>query len=440
MVNINELPVELFLLIVTICHPNIIRQVCKQWYHLSTHRPRTIRRSEITTLPLLNWALSNGCPLDFSLTWNFADTGNVELFNHVKALGCPYNHNISLTCSKKGHLEMFTHLYENNFHINTLSYRYACSSGNLELVKYMQKIVSGVITYRPGVKLSCGDALMRAAAAEGHLEIVTFLYENDYITSVEVFEDAAGSGNILLLDYLSEKKCPHDYTSTLGSVFKDRVSSLKYLISKGHPVDLGTCANFAVILGHLNILKYLISLDVDDRAINITGEISLENIGGLAGQYAHFNVIKYLHAEKRYMFDSKASISATCLGRLDVLKYLHSNGCDVDIDEISISTANYGHLNILEYILPYSVEHGSIDGMYVEACRMKQLDVLKYIYEHTLIHWGANACITAARYHHLEMIKYMVENGRPWSVYTFEKAMQNTSIEIKKYLMHYSFV
>jgi len=49
-------------------------------------------------------------------------------------------------------------------------------------------------------------------------------------------------------------------------------------------------------------------------------------------------------------------------------------------------------------------------------------------------YWDSRACTYAAKYGHLDALKYLHENGCAWDESAFKQAVANDRIEILKYL------
>jgi hypothetical protein len=104
----------------------------------------------------------------------------------------------------------------------------------------------------------------------------------------------------------------------------------------------------AIILGYLDIVKYMIELGADVHIFEVN-PVMLASSGG------HLDVVKYL-AEKGldiHACGDEALISACRSGHLDVVKYLIEQGADIHtFGDLAILWASRGrHSSVVNYLL-----------------------------------------------------------------------------------------
>jgi ankyrin repeat protein len=130
---------------------------------------------------------------------------------------------------------------------------------------------------------------------------------------------------------------------------------VKYLVSLGVDIHVWEEYGFrwACMNGHLEVVKYLVSLGVNIHTMEEWGF-------RLACQNGHLEVVKYLvslgvdiHAMEEWGFRSACEN-----GHLEVVKYLVSLGVDIHADdEAGFRWAcKNGHLEVVKYIVPLGVD------------------------------------------------------------------------------------
>ena len=106
------------------------------------------------------------------------------------------------------------------------------------------------------------------AAANGHLDCLIYLHEEEHLWYGRTCSAAAENGHLDCLIYLHENGhldcliylhengCPWDQETTHFAVYNSRLDCLKYAIENGCPVDKSICMARAM---YPNILEYLAS-------------------------------------------------------------------------------------------------------------------------------------------------------------------------------------
>ncbi len=167
--------------------------------------------------------------------------------------------------------------------------QFAAKNGRLEVVKYLVEMGAD---FR--VKF---DYPIRIAAEKGHLEVVKYLVS----LGVDPFVDILLGEDEYLEDmYVDIKYGVQFKTLMISACSHGHLEVVKYLVSLGG--DIRYKENLPLLCacggGHLEVVKYLVSLGVDPRAEN-----------------------------------DDAFITASFSGRLEVVKYLLSMGADLHANE-----------------------------------------------------------------------------------------------------------
>lgn len=101
----------------------------------------------------------------------------------------------------------------------------------------------------------------------------------------------------------------------------------------------------AAINGHLDILKYFVTIGVD---LSLYDNYPLRT----ASTVGHFNIVKFLIENVNVNIkacNNEAIREASARGHLEIVIYLHKNGADITRSAIEYASFNR-HLNVLEYL------------------------------------------------------------------------------------------
>jgi hypothetical protein len=127
-----------------------------------------------------------------------------------------------------------------------------------------------------------------------------------------------------------------------------KVETWEYLTSIGANIHaLDYVLSWAVVNGHLEIVKYLHENDAYTHAYNDLALI-------LAAKYGHLEIVKYLveNGADIHVMNDEALISAAENGHLDVVKYLHKNGANIHVmnDEALRVAIMNKHTKVVNYL------------------------------------------------------------------------------------------
>ena len=242
-----------------------------------------------------------------------------------------------------------------------------------------------------------------------------------------------------------------DYACNLLAKYNN-LEGLKYLVNKGYKVDK-ISFEIAIQYGNFEIFKYL-----RNTLKNIKS-----NICKLASYYGHLNILKYAY-EHKYKFGEYSLYNAARNGHLECLKYIHKNGGICAPLTVYMAVKN-GHLNCVKYlyengfyfsndicstaalygtldILIYLKEKGFLcDSITLyNAVLNGNLEIIKYLKEHNFdpttltreLH--KSACIRASKTRNLDILKYLDENGCPFSNAISIYVLINGNLDVLKYL------
>ncbi|XP_043482578.1 ankyrin-3-like [Leptopilina heterotoma] len=241
---------------------------------------------------------------------------------------------------------------------------YAVRECHFEIMKFLlEKGAKNTLNYE-----ECCD-LLKCSINTGRLDILQYLGPNDYI-SHDILYHTASIGNLEILEYLL--KCGveinSDTTNTAlhAAVEFNNIKIVKYLIENGHHFhtirnsDGKTAVDLAILGVKLEIIDYFVNC----RSMRIINERNLCE----AVKMGHLNLLKYLitngcgEINKEIMGIGTLLHCSASEGQLEIVKYLLANGAQVN--HLSkenktplVSAITAGQTKIVEELL----KHGAVN-------------------------------------------------------------------------------
>jgi ankyrin repeat protein len=292
------------------------------------------------------------------LVENCPDQKRVKYVNHKD------NHNETSLISSilNGNLEIVKYLVENGANVidkdeKETNLMWACSikTNSFEIVKYLMEKISEELDHEELVKYvnsenSLRDTSLMWACSNGNLEVIKYLvekganvnHENNY---GETSLTRASVGNLEVVKYLVENGAA-DLTNNLNkSLLKasqhGNLEVVEYLVEKGADINYKdkygkTSLLYASQNGYLEVVEYLIKKCPPEK------------------------LVKFVNHKDNAGYSSL--ILASIEGRLREVKYLVENGANVNESEVNKKTSliwasEYDHLDVVKYL----VEEGEAD-------------------------------------------------------------------------------
>ncbi|BCS82591.1 ankyrin repeat protein [Cotonvirus japonicus] len=241
---------------------------------------------------------------------------------------------------------------------------------------------------------------------------------------------------IYISDYVQENKLNLFFTNT-------DFLPLINLLPDYHDVFI-----YAVQNNYIDIIKHIIYLKKINPNIVDFIYINLDNGIYEASKIGHIEIIKYLISlgEKDNSKHIKCScnrsiVKAAKKGYLDIVKYFISIDVDINYKNQAVfrKSAKKGHLDIVKYLVELGVDIQIYNNDAIKFAAFNgHLNIVKFLVEK-----GANinaednfAISYAACNGHLEMVKYLVEKGANIYVndhFAYRMAKQNKHYDIVKY-------
>jgi len=145
-------------------------------------------------------------------------------------------------------------------------------------------------------------------------------------------------------------------------------------------------------------------------------------------------LLKWAREEKKCKWDRRTIHAAAEQGNLEMVKYCIANECPIGAFACACA-ARYGHLEVLKYLreevkAPWDSETA------VWAAANGHLHILEYLVERKYDKYDERACMWAAVNGHLDCLKYLHETAKaPWNSWAVRYAHKNNHTECLQYLL-----
>jgi len=145
-------------------------------------------------------------------------------------------------------------------------------------------------------------------------------------------------------------------------------------------------------------------------------------------------LLKWAREEKKCEWGAGTVSKAALQGNLEMVKYCVANKCPMN-DYACAHAAKYGHLECLKYLH----EEGNVPwNSYTAAWAALQghLHILEYLVERKYNKFNTVVCLNAASKGHLDCLKYLHETAKaPWDSCAVRRAHKYNRLECLRYLL-----
>jgi len=145
-------------------------------------------------------------------------------------------------------------------------------------------------------------------------------------------------------------------------------------------------------------------------------------------------LLKWAREEKKCEWDYVTINAAARQGNLEMVKYCVANECPIGTMACE-RAAKYGHLEVLKY-LREEVKAPWDSSTAVCAAQSGHLHILEYLVERKYDKYSVHACEFAAMNGHLDCLKYLHESAKaPWDSRAVREAHKKNQPECVQYLL-----
>jgi len=313
---------------------------------------------------------------------------NFDLVKQLVEKGASINQTAVDDAAQNNNLEMIKYLVSKGANTPAWSIASAVHSGNYELVNYL---ISRIGTIMNGTA--------KSAIASGNMEMYKYIKSKE--PSKKIYDTemafAAKHGRIDFIKYFIDQGVEINTEALRSAVRNDQFDALKFMIENGKKPN-NEVLNTAVENGNREIVEYLIKL----------------------GVYPNWEEVN----------------QAASKGDLDIFKIIFDNKAKTNqfylIQPLEIAVEN-SHDNIVKYMLDQGVP--ASDKAVIYAVENGDLPIVKLLIQHK-----GNPILAldeAVTNNNLDIVKYLVENGREISYYHVTKAVQNGNLPMVQYLVEH---
>ena len=274
-----------------------------------------------------------------------AKCGFLDVLKYIHSQGVLLDVHTCLNAIKEGHFDIVRWVYSKVqcwYHISSLN-EIITSVAN-EAAKYGHFKILHWAVYN-GCNI---DARTSASAAfGGHIKILEWLEELFCdICSVNVSTNAIRGGHIEVFNWLCEKKnCQYnEFTCTSSAAKYGHLQILKYLRSINYAWEESALIN-SVDSGHLEVVKYLLenNCPISEYILYIAAESEARN--------NKLEIFKLLFGNNsNYIRRSDICNIAAEIGNWDILMWAYENGCEINLLECLEEASRVGKIDIIKWI------------------------------------------------------------------------------------------
>ncbi|KAE9046063.1 hypothetical protein PR001_g1815 [Phytophthora rubi] len=277
-------------------------------------------------------------------------------------------------------------------------------------------------------RVECRNDVLRSAAKAGNLDVVQWMCEEFGLDGAAVLKVAVRCCQWETARWIIER-----FSSTgplLDMYFAAHhgvLSFMKYMAAR----ELGGFYTGTLVVaaayGHLDVVKWL----HQDRGLMLTVDVMKE-----AAQDGHLNVVKWLFETSSDLCDSSVLVSAAEFGRLAVLQWLQPRWSGT-LGTVAMDwAARNGHLEVVKWLHTNGTDGCSAKAM-DEAAVNGHLDVVQWLHEQRREGCTKRAMDGAAGAGYLEVVQWLHEHRTEGcSTIAMNQAACNGHLNIVKWLHH----
>lgn len=280
------------------------------------------------------------------------------------------------------------------------------------------------------------------AAKNGHLKVIKWLYEYEYVvkkeyakkynfyrmtTNQDILHLAAQYGHLELVKWLHETRKGGDYSRAIRMAAENgHLDVLRWLYenSTERPMHVINMIQHAVYDGHVHILEFLNEKDPDGFKEDPIGSRTLTlDVAARGCEYmvVHWGNFVY----ENYVLDPQYSENLKCV------KWLHYNRPEGCTTKAMDWAAEWGHLEVVKWL-----HHNRTEGCTTKAMNMAaqkgHLNVVKWLHYNRSENQGKNVINAAVKGGHLKVVKWLVKHrGEKCDNDVFERFKVNWACVLK---------
>ncbi|RLN86493.1 hypothetical protein BBJ28_00003703 [Nothophytophthora sp. Chile5] len=266
-----------------------------------------------------------------------------------------------------------------------------------------------------------------AAASNGHLEVLQWLYSDVGVTLTRgAMRHAAENGHLNVVQWLHNNGCERGDAWMLdGAAKHGHFEIVRLLHANREEGCTWRAMSLAAGRGHLEIVQWLHAHRTEGCTV-----VAMD----LAAQNNHMDVVQWLHEHRSEGCTTNAMDGAAREGHLEMVQWLHAHRREGCTTAAMNSASRGGHLDVIKW-LHANRREGCTTSAMDWAASLGRMEVVKWLHENRREGCTAEAMNRAAIKGHLEVAKWLHENR--WegcSVNTMADAAANGHLEVVKWL------
>ncbi|GMF17105.1 unnamed protein product [Phytophthora fragariaefolia] len=295
------------------------------------------------------------------------------------------------------------------------------------------------------------NRVMELAVRQGDMSLIQWLLDEVYTAECHLpmpsMNDAAAGGHMEILQWIFEQDYGGNSDYALeGAAKNGRLDMVQWLVLKGVTKGAREAVQVACGEGHLPVVRWLL-----ERKLVQYPHFAV----GCAIREGHLDVVKYLHEVGISYQPSRMLIDAASCGQLGVVKWLcdkfdrgslfsASHGALSDNSAMDRAAGN-GHWHVLEFLYSIAVSMrmtGQSGGptcsewALSSACALGHVEIAKWVHrEFPHLRFQPSTTSMVARNGKLEVLQWL--HSLPdveWSTDVMDSAAENGHLEVVKWL------
>jgi hypothetical protein len=244
-------------------------------------------------LEILRFARENGCDWNALVSTKAAAGGHIDILNYAHDNGGELHMTAGDKAAKHGHLNILKLLLTWGLDCRKITFVYAASYGHLHIVEYLANVVN----------CSYSSNAASSAAFNGHVNILQFLFENNYDFNPNISRHASTGGSL---------------------------EALQWLVGHGFILSRNTCT-YAAGVGRLDIVEWAHENGCgwNTHPIEYKRERNLKEIVAKAAESESLHIMKFAVKNGGILHEYAFGV-AVRKGNLEMIKYLYKKGCPFD--------------------------------------------------------------------------------------------------------------
>ena len=342
----------------------LLKEICRKGYPVDHYTSSCA--SEVGNLDMVRFLHENDCEIGYHAFLNAALNCHMDLLEYLFSYNlhmCIEYTSICSQVAKNGNIDLFMYFYRRGYLFDSDAIKNAAGNGHMDIILYIRDNYGDIFEYSKMDVEICA-----AASSGGHLECLSFLYNNDFSIDRKVSRYAALNGHKHILEFAYDNLIIWDEKACANASRNGHLDCLTYLHEKNCPLSARAYA-YAARNGHYHIIKYLyeIGCPYDIYACK----------NAAAG--GHLNILKYFR-RKKFPWDEQTCSNAVSICNFEILKYAHEHGCqwssDTFLQAVICENINRNNPIILDKIDPI------ITYLYVNMCPLhNRMNIFLELYD-----------------------------------------------------------